>query len=73
MSSDECNKRVQQRMEEEYAELDDPIVKGQLQLDRFWQRKLDARAAARRRIERPGAVDPESGIYDPMQRFENGF
>ena len=64
------NRRVQQRLDQEYAELDDPIVRGQLQLDRFWQRKLDQRVAARRRVERPGAVDAESGIYDPMARFE---
>ena len=53
------------------VELDDPIVRGQLQLDRMWQARLDARAAARRRAlgDLPGGEDAESGAYDPMQRF----
>lgn len=52
------------RLAEEYAELDDPVIKGQLALDHWWQAKLDARARARR------TVIPERGIYDPMKRFE---
>jgi hypothetical protein len=51
----------------------DPIAKAQRQLDWFWQSKLNERAAAQHRIERPGAVDPRSGIYDPMRRFESEF
>ena len=58
------------RLAQEYAELDDPIVKAQLQLDYFWQQRLGERAARLRRIERPGAEDAASGIYDPMRRFE---
>ena len=69
MSDDEFNRRAHQRLAQEYAELDDPIVKAQLQLDYFWQRQLDERAARLRRIERPGAEDPASGVYDPMARF----
>jgi hypothetical protein len=71
--SDEHHKRIQQRLEEEYAALDDPVVKGQLQLDRMWQRELDARAAARSRVEGPGSVCAEAGIYDPLARFESEF
>ena len=66
------NQRAQQRLAQEYAELDDPIVKAQLQLDYFWQRQLDERAARLRRIERPGAEDAGSGVYDPFQRFAGG-
>ena len=69
--SDEYYKRAAARLQHEYAELDNPVVSAQVQLDRFWQRRLDERAAARRRIERPGAVCAEAGIYDPMRRFEN--
>jgi hypothetical protein len=65
------NNNYARRLAQEYAELDDPTIRRQLLLDHFWQRRLDERAANRRRIERPGAVDPGSGIYDPMQRFEN--
>ena len=71
--SDEYAKRASARLQQEYAELDNPIVSRQLVLDRLWQMRLDERAAARRRIERPGAVDPGSGIYDPMRRFEDEF
>ena len=67
----EYNRRVQRRLAQEYAELDNPIVKAQLQLDHFWQRRLDERAARLRRIERPGAEDAASGVYDPMARFES--
>ena len=63
------NRRAQQRLAQEYAELDDPRVRAQLQLDYFWQRRLDERAARLRRIERAGAEDPGSGVYDPMARF----
>ena len=47
------------------------FVRGQLQLDRFWQMRLDERAARLRRIERSGAICAEAGIYGPMQRFES--
>jgi hypothetical protein len=49
----------------------DPQRIGQQQLDHRCQGQLDQRAEARRRIERPGAVDARSGIYDPRARFEN--
>ena len=67
--SDEYNRRAQQRLAQEYRELDDPVVRNQLLLDHFWERKLEQHAAVRRRIERPGAEDAGSGVYDPMQRF----
>ena len=38
-------KRVQQRLALEYRELDDPVIKTQLLLDRMWQAQLDERAA----------------------------
>jgi putative transposase len=38
----------------------------------YWQeQKLAARAAARRRIERPNAVDGSCGLYDPVKRFDD--
>ena len=66
----EFNQRYHARLQREYAELNDPLVKAQLQLDHFWEAKLERRAAALRRIERPGAEDAESGIYDPVARYE---
>jgi hypothetical protein len=63
----------QQTRKEVEAFENDPIARAQRQLDWFWQSQLDQRAAARRRIERPGAVDPGSGLYDPMRRFESEF
>jgi hypothetical protein len=65
---DHINRRTREEVE---AFERDPTAKAQRQLDWFWQARLDARAAARRRIERPGAVDPGSGIYDPIARLEN--
>ena len=37
------NKNYHKRLAQEYAELDDPIIRGQMALDRWWesQRKLD--------------------------------
>jgi hypothetical protein len=58
------NKNYHKRLAQEYAELDDPIVKGQLQLDAWWERQLERRARARR------TEIPECGIYDPMKLFE---
>ena len=66
--SDDHNRRAQQRLAQEYRELDDPVVKNQLLLDHFWQMRLDARAARMRRIERPGVECAEAGIYDPFAR-----
>ena len=71
MSENEFNRRLQQRLKQEYDELDNPLVRGQLQLDRMWQDRLDERAARLRRIERPGHEDAESGVYDTMARFAN--
>ena len=65
---DRINKRTREEVE---AFENDPIAKAQRQLDWFWQSQLDQRVAARRRIERPGAVAPECGVYDPMARFVN--
>jgi hypothetical protein len=48
---------------QEYRELDDPMVKGQMALDRWWEQKLLQRARARR------SEIPETGEYDPMRRF----
>jgi hypothetical protein len=73
MSDDNAayNRNVSKRLAQEHAELDDPIISRQLQLDHFWQRRLDARAAARRRAlgDQPGGCDPSSGAYDPFARF----
>ena len=65
---DQINKRTREEVE---AFERDPVAKAQRQLDWFWQSQLDQRAAARRRIERPGVIDPGSGLYDPVARFEN--
>jgi hypothetical protein len=62
------NKRLQQELDEFHA---DWQRMGQQQLDTWWQRRLDERAEARRRIERPGVVCAEAGIYDPVARFES--
>ena len=66
--SDDHNRRAQQRLAQEYRELDDPVVQAQLLLDHFCERKLEQRAARLRRIERPGVVCAEAGIYDPFAR-----
>jgi hypothetical protein len=64
--------RTQRRLQQELDEFHtDPQRLGQAQLDHWWQRQLDLRAAAQRRIEPSGVIDPRSGIYDPMQRFED--
>jgi hypothetical protein len=43
MSADDnqYNKNVNKRLAQEYAELDDPLVKAQMQLDRWWQLQRD--------------------------------
>ena len=44
MSDDNtANKNYYRRLRQEYAELDDPLVKAQMQLDKWWglQRDLD--------------------------------
>jgi hypothetical protein len=38
---DRARKNYAKRLQQEYAELDDPAVKAQMQLDRWWQNKLD--------------------------------
>jgi hypothetical protein len=48
------------RLAQEYAELDNPIVRGQLALDRAWQARLDAR------FNRPDAISE----YDPIKRLD---
>jgi hypothetical protein len=35
------NKNYNKRLAQEYAELDDPLVKAQMQLDRWWQAQRD--------------------------------
>jgi len=42
------NKKVNKRMAAELAEVEDPIISGQLQLDRWWQLRLDDAAAYRK-------------------------
>ena len=70
--SDEQNRRAEARLQQELDEFHaDPVRLAQAQIDSWFSNHVNARAAVRRRIERPGAVDPESGIYDPMRRFEN--
>jgi hypothetical protein len=74
MTDETYQDRVNKRTREEVEEFErDPIAKAQRQLDWWWQAKLDQRAAAQRRIERPGAVDPRCGLYDPVRRFESEF
>jgi hypothetical protein len=46
-----------------WAELDNPIVRGQLALDRAWQARLDAR------FNRPDAISE----YDPVKRLDSEF
>jgi hypothetical protein len=36
-----ANKNYYRRLQQEYAELDDPRVKAQMQLDRWWQEQRD--------------------------------
>ena len=59
----EAARRYHARIQQEHAELDDPIVKGQMALDRWWEQKLLRRALAQR------SEIPERGEYDPMRRF----
>ena len=59
----EASRRYYARIKQEYAEFDDPIVKGQMALDRWWEQKLLRRALAQR------SEIPERGEYDPMRRF----
>ena len=59
----EASRRYYARIQQEHAELDDPIVKGQMALDRWWEQKLLRRALAQR------SEIPERGEYDPMRRF----
>jgi hypothetical protein len=60
----EASRRYHARLRAEYAELDDPMVKGQMALDRAWEQKLIRRSLAQR------SEIPERGEYDPMRRFE---
>jgi hypothetical protein len=42
MSDDDtANKNYRKRMVQELAELDDPVIKAQLQLDHWWQSRRD--------------------------------
>ena len=41
MGDNEANRRYYARIQQEYAELDDPIVKGQMALDRWWESQRD--------------------------------
>jgi hypothetical protein len=44
MSADDpsqANKNYNKRLAQEYAELEDPIVKGQMVLDHWWQMRRD--------------------------------
>jgi hypothetical protein len=42
MSDDnQANKNYYRRLQAEYAELDDPIVKGQMALDHWWESQRD--------------------------------
>ena len=59
----EAARRYHARIQQEHAELDDPIVKGQMALDRWWEQKLLRRALVQR------SEIPERGEYDPMRRF----
>jgi hypothetical protein len=38
---DQARKNYAKRLQQEYAELDDPRVKAQMALDRWWQAKRD--------------------------------
>jgi hypothetical protein len=37
----EANRRYHARIQQEHAELDHPVVKAQMQLDRWWQAQRD--------------------------------
>jgi hypothetical protein len=66
MSDDKSDGRrnYSKQLAAEYRALSDPIVKAQMQLDAWWQSKLDARARARR------SEIPETGEYSPIARLE---
>ena len=65
MSDDNtASKSYYRRLAAEHAELDNPVIKGQMALDRWWEQKLLRRALAQR------SEIPERGEYDPMRRFE---
>jgi hypothetical protein len=66
MSDDNPNQARQnysKRLAEEYRQLSDPVVKGQMALDAWWEQKLLRRARVR------GGENPATGEYDPMRRF----
>jgi hypothetical protein len=42
------NKNVSKRMAAEFAELEDPIISGQLQIDHWWRTKIEMEAEHRR-------------------------
>ena len=64
MSDDNtASKSYYRRLAAEHAELDNPVIKGQMALDRWWEQKLLRRALAQR------SEIPERGEYDPMRRF----
>jgi hypothetical protein len=44
LSGPTYQQRLAARLQQEYAELDDPVVKVQLQLDRWWQSERDEAA-----------------------------
>jgi hypothetical protein len=39
--SNQASRNYNRRLAQEYAELDDPIVKGQMALDRWWESQRD--------------------------------
>lgn len=53
-------KNYNRRLAQELAELDNPIIRGQLALDRAWQARLDAR------FNRPDVISE----YDPIKRLD---
>jgi hypothetical protein len=54
----EANRRYHARIQQEYAELDDPMIKGQMALDRWMEARRDA--------NRPAAISD----YSPVARLE---
>ena len=73
MSDETLQDRINKQTRREVMAFEnDPVAKHQRELDWHWQRRLDERAARRRRAlgDQPGGCDPQSGAYDPMWRFQ---
>jgi hypothetical protein len=63
MSADDPNqagKNYNKRVQREYAELNDPVIKAQMQLDRWWQAKREFEAELGDQYEIGGFLERHS-------------